>query len=44
MLAYRALSRGELIATVRSYIAQKRRPKLKPGQEVTIITIIGFDG
>ena len=43
VLAYRPLQRGELIATVRSYMAQKRRPKLKAGQEVTIITIIGYD-
>lgn len=43
VIAYRPLARAELIATVRAFMAQKRRPKLKRGQSITIVTIIGFD-
>lgn len=43
VIAYRTLSRSELISAVRSFMASKRRPKLKRGQSITIVTIIGYD-
>lgn len=43
IVAYRALSRAEMVIQVRSFLAQKRKPKLKNGSTVTILTIIGHD-
>jgi len=44
VVAYRKLTKDELILSVRNFYAQKKKPKLKPGQKVTILTIIGYDG
>lgn len=43
VVAYRTLTRAELLDAVRAFMVNRRRPKLKPGQSVTIVTIIGFD-
>ena len=44
VLAYRQLSRGELLTAVRVYLSQrKRRRKLKRGTLVEIVSIIGHD-
>lgn len=43
VLAYRPLSHAELVSAIRTFHGQKRKPKLKPGQTVTIVTIIGHD-
>lgn len=42
ILAYRALTRAELMLVVRLYLAQKRK-RPRPGTSVTIISIIGHD-
>jgi hypothetical protein len=39
VMAYRALSRQELLQSVGAYLRQSKRPK--PGTMVTILTIIG---
>lgn len=44
VIAYRSLTRSEVIGCIRAYLNQKRRPKPKRGQEITIVTIIGHDG
>jgi len=43
VIAYRTLSRHELLQSVAAYLSQKKRKKPKPGSSVTIITIIGFN-
>lgn len=43
IVAYRTLSRPEKVAAVRSFHSQKRKPKIKNGSTVTILTIIGHD-
>jgi len=45
VIAYRALSRPELVQCVQQYNSQPqgKRPKLKAGQTVEIRTIIGHD-
>jgi len=44
VVAYRQLTRDELVMSVRHFHAQKKKPKVKPGQTVTIVSVIGFDG
>lgn len=41
VMAYREITREELIFSVRTYLASKGRKKPKKGTEVTIVTIIG---
>ncbi len=41
VIAYRPLTRAELIAAVRGYLAQARHRKPMPGDIVTIVTVIG---
>lgn len=43
VIAYRSLTRNEVLGCIRAYLNQKRRPKPKRGQEITIFTIIGHD-
>lgn len=40
VLAYRTLTRAELMLVVRLYLAQKRK-RPKPGTSVTILSVIG---
>lgn len=46
VIAYRTLTRPELVQCVQQYQSQpaKKRGKLQPGAVVTISTIIGHDG
>ena len=44
VMAYRALSRQELLQSVAMYLHQRKGKKPKRGTLVTIQTIIGFDG
>lgn len=41
VMAYRKLSRAEIVQAVSFYTAQRGRKKLKRGTTVTILTIIG---
>lgn len=43
VLAYRKLTREEMVSSVRHFWAQKKRPKVKPGETVIIETIYGHD-
>jgi hypothetical protein len=43
VMAYRPLTRGELIQSVRAYLSQKKVKKSKLGAVITILTIIGYD-
>jgi predicted transcriptional regulator len=43
ILAYRKLTKEEMVDTVRSLWSQKKPPKILPGQEVVIETIYGHD-
>ena len=44
ILAYRKLTRAEMIETVSHFYSQKKQPKkLKRGSTITIVTIIGYD-
>jgi len=43
ILAYRTLSRAEAIACVRQFLlASRKRRRIKPGTEITIVTTIGI--
>lgn len=44
VMAYRALSKQELMQAAAMYLRQKKGKKPKRGSLVTIISIIGFDG
>lgn len=44
VMAYRALTKTELLQAAAMYLRQRKGKKPKRGSEVTIITIIGFDG
>ena len=44
VMAYRTLSRDEMILAVRHCMSQKKRKRPKPGQEITIISTIGANG
>ena len=43
VLAYRRLTDEELVISVRHFRASKQGRKVKPGSEVTIVSIIGHD-
>mgnify|MGYP000957780634 CR=1 FL=1 len=43
VMAYRTLTRAEVLSAVGSFLGQKKR-KPKRGSVVRIITILGFDG
>jgi len=43
VVAYRKLSREELVLAVRHFYAQKKKPRVRPGQKVRIISIIGYN-
>ncbi|MBI4997834.1 MAG: hypothetical protein HZC22_13270 [Rhodocyclales bacterium] len=43
VVAYRSLTRAEMIDCISAYLSQKNHPKPKRGQAVTIITSIGHD-
>ena len=43
VLAYRTLTKDEALMAVRGYLAQRGGKMPTPGQEVTIITTLGFD-
>lgn len=43
IMAYRRLSKGEMVDAVRFYQSQKKTKKPKKGSTITIITIIGFN-
>jgi hypothetical protein len=43
IVAYRTLTYAEKVSSVRSFITQKKSPKLKTGSTITILTIIGHD-
>jgi hypothetical protein len=42
--AYRTLTRSELVMAVRHFWSQRKKPKVKLGGTVKIISIIGHDG
>ncbi len=44
VMAYRALSKQELMQSVALYLRQTKGKKPKHGSMVTIVTIIGMDG
>lgn len=43
VLAYRAVSQGEMVAAIRHHLARRNARKPKRGQTIMIITIIGYD-
>jgi hypothetical protein len=43
VIAYRKLSRNEIVQAVRYYHSQKKTKKLKNGTTVKIVTIIGHN-
>jgi uncharacterized protein (DUF433 family) len=43
VIAYRKLSRNEIIQAVRYYNSQKKTKKPKKGTSIKIITIIGYN-
>lgn len=43
VIAYRAVSQGEMVAAIRHYLASKKTRKPKRGQAITIVSIIGYD-
>lgn len=43
VIAYRTLSRQELLQSVATYLSKNKRKRPKPGSSVTIITIIGVN-
>ncbi len=43
VVAYRKLSREEIVHAIRHYRASKKAKKPKKGTTVTIVTIIGYD-
>ncbi len=43
VIAYRKLSREEVVLAIRHYHAQKKQKKPKKGTTVTILTIIGYN-
>ena len=43
VMAYREISRQELLFAVNAYLAKKGKRRPKRGSEVTIITIIGHE-
>lgn len=43
IVAYRTLTYAEKVSAVKSFLAQKKRPKLKIGSTITMMTIIGHD-
>lgn len=43
VVAYRKLSREEIVFGIRNYLAQKKSKKPKRGTKVTIVTIIGYN-
>ena len=43
VVAYRKLTKEELILSVKLFYAQKKKPKVKPGQKVRIISILGYN-
>lgn len=44
VLAYRALTRDELLQSVALHLRKQRGKKPKPGTVVTIISVIGING
>ena len=42
VMAYRTLTDVEMLQSIRYYFSQKKSKKLKPGESITIITVIGF--
>jgi hypothetical protein len=43
VVAYRQLTREELVLSVRHFLSQKRRHKVKAGDTITIHSILGYD-
>jgi len=43
IVAYRTLAYAEKVSAVRSFLSQKKKPKLEAGSTITILTIIGHD-
>ena len=43
IVAYRTLTYAEKVSAVKAFLAQKRKPKLKAGSTITMVTIIGHD-
>ena len=44
VLAYRKLSQSEVVAAARHYhLTRKSRKRLKPGTQITIISVLGYD-
>ena len=43
VVAYRTLTRQEMVQQVRLYHMQKKKKKPRPGSKVTIVTIIGHN-
>jgi hypothetical protein len=44
VIAYRTLTREELVLSVRHYWLQKKKSKVRRGSTITIVTIIGHNG
>lgn len=43
VMAYRTLTRDEIISSIGAFLASRKRKKLARGVTVTIMTIIGHD-
>ncbi len=43
IIAYKKLSRAEMIEAVQFFHSQKKKPKLKKSITITILTIMGFN-
>ena len=43
VVAYRKITREELILAVRHFYAQKKKTKVKPGQKIKIISMLGHN-
>ena len=41
VLAYRTLSRQEIVAAIQVFNSQNKRKRIKPGTTITILTTIG---
>lgn len=43
VFAFRKLTRDELVLAVRHFYAQKKKPKVRPGQTIKILSTIGHN-
>jgi len=43
IVAYRTLTYAEKVSAVQAFLAQRKKPRLKAGSTITMVTIIGHD-